>query len=103
MIYFFILEQVFRKNLLSYLKFSTLKFFQFKNFAKKKKKKEKKNCLNLEQKLPYLCILGWNFKTNLVMFEISTLIFVKLQNFVKKNCLNCAPKMPYLDIFWHEF
>ena len=42
MIYFFILEQVFRKNLLSYLKFSTLKFVQFKNFANKKKKKKRK-------------------------------------------------------------
>ena len=101
MIYFFILEQVFRKNLLSYLKFSTLKFVQFKNFAnKKKKKKEKKKCLNLEQKLHYLCIFDWNFKTDFVMFVISTIIFVKLQNFVKKR----LPKMRHpnasFGYFW---
>ena len=41
MIHFVILEEVFRKSLLSYLKCSTLKFVQLKNFANKKKKKKR--------------------------------------------------------------
>ena len=60
MIYFFILEQVFRKNLLSYLKFSTLKFFQFKNFAKKKKKRKEK-LLKLGTKITLPVYFGLEF------------------------------------------
>ena len=61
MIYFFILEQVFRKNLLSYLKFSTFKFFQFKNFAKKKKKKRKEKLLKLGTKITLPVYFGLEF------------------------------------------
>ena len=101
MIHFVILEEVFRKSLLSYLKCSTLKFVQLKNFAnKKKKKKEMKKCLNLEQKLPYWCILDWNFKTNIVIFVISTVIFVKLQNFVKKRLPKMRHKNALFGYFW---
>ena len=51
-------------------------------------------------KMPDLCIFGLEFKNNIVIFEISTLEFVKLQNFAKKqNCLNLGPKTPYLGIF----
>ena len=42
-------------------------------------------------------------KTNLI-FEISTIEFVSLQNFAKKQrCLNLGPKMLYLGIFRLEF
>ena len=42
-------------------------------------------------------------KTN-VIFEISTLKFVYLQNFMKKQkCLNFGPKMPDLGILGLEF
>ena len=41
---------------------------------------------------------------NIIIFEISTHEFVKLQNFKKKSkCVNLGPKMPYLDIFVLEF
>ena len=49
MIHFVILEEVFRKSLLSYLKCSTQKFVQLKNFENKKKKKKKRN-----EKVPQL-------------------------------------------------
>ena len=53
MIHFVILEEVFRKSLLSYLKCSTLKFVQLKNFANKKKKKKKKK-KKRNEKVPQL-------------------------------------------------
>ena len=44
------------------------------------------------------------FWKTIVVFEISTLKFVYLQNFVKKQkCLNLGPKMSYLGIFGIEF
>ena len=40
----------------------------------------------------------------IVVFEISTLIFIYLQNFVKKQkSLNLGPKVLYLGIFGVEF
>ena len=49
-------------------------------------------------------ILGKNFKNVIVIFEIRTLKFVCLQNFMKKpKYLNLGPKMPYLGIFGIEF
>ena len=52
------------------------------NFAKKQK------YLNLGQKLADLYIFGPKFENNIVIFEISTLEFVKLQNFPQnKNAL----------------
>ena len=54
--------------------------------------------------MPYLGILGLEFQKIIVIFEMSTLQFVKLQNFVKKRkCLNLGPKMPYLGILGIEF
>ena len=47
---------------------------------------------------------GLEFENNLVIFEISTLEFVWLQNFAKKQkCLNLGPKIPCLCIFGQEF
>ena len=49
--------------------------------------------------MSYLGIFGLEFKSDVVIFEISSLDFVWLQNFVKKlKCLDLGPKMPYLDI-----
>ena len=54
--------------------------------------------------MPDLGIFGLEFENNIVIFEISTLQFVYLQNFTKKQkCLNLGPKMPYLGIFGLEF
>ena len=50
--------------------------------------------------MPYLGIFGLEFKNGIVKFQISTLKFVQLQNFVKKlNFPNLGPKTPYLSIF----
>ena len=49
-------------------------------------------------------ILGIFDQKPVVIFEISTLEFVKLQIFAKKqNCLNFGRKMLYLGIFGVEF
>ena len=54
--------------------------------------------------MPYLGIFGLEFLKAVVIFEISTLKFVKFQNFPKKQkCLNLGPRMPYLGIFGVEF
>ena len=46
--------------------------------------------------MPDLGILGLTFVNNIIIFEISALKFVRLQNFAKKQkCLNFGPKMPY--------
>ena len=51
----------------------------------------------------YLGFFGQEFKT-IVIFEISTLRFAYLQNFMKKqNCLNFGPKMPDLGILRTEY
>ena len=87
---------------------STLEFVWLQNFAKKQK------CLNLEPKMPYLgvfdqkCLiwvfLGKNFKNTIVIFEISTLKLVCLQNFTEKQkCLNLWPKKCGLGIFGLKF
>ena len=45
--------------------------------------------------MPYLDIFGLEFQKTIVIFEVSTLEFVKFQNFVKKwKCLNFGMKMP---------
>ena len=47
---------------------------------------------------------GNNFKNTIVIFEISTLKFVFLQNLTEKQkCLNLGPKMPDLGILGMEF
>ena len=50
-----------------------------------------------------LRILRFELEHIIVIFEISTLEFIQLQNFEKKQkCLNLGPKMPYLGNFWLE-
>ena len=57
-----------------------------------------------DQKCFIWIILGKNFKNTVVIFEISTLKFVYLQNFTKKKkYLNLEPKIPYFGIFGLEF
>ena len=67
-----------------------------------------------DQKMSYLGILkqifliwvflGKIFRKTIVIFEISTLKFVYLQNFTKKQkCLNLGSKMPDLGILGLEF
>ena len=77
---------------------STLSISRIGKFRGKKQK-----FLNLGPKMPYLGKFGMEFENNIVKFEIRTLKFSKLQNFVKKlKCLNLGPKMPYLYIFGLE-
>ena len=56
----------------------------------------KQNCL-------IWVFLGKNCRKTIVIFKISTLKFVCLQNFTKKKCLNLGPKMPDLGILGPEF
>ena len=50
--------------------------------------------------MPDLDIFWLEFEINIVTFAISTLEFVKLQNFGKKQkYLNVSSKMPNLSIF----
>ena len=52
-----------------------------------------------EQKCLIWAFLGKSFKKAILIFEISTLKFVYLENFTKKqNCLNLGQKMPDLGI-----
>ena len=54
--------------------------------------------------MPYLSIFGLKLENDIVIFEISTLEFVYLQNFAKKQKhVNFRSKMPYLGIFGLEF
>ena len=39
----------------------------------------------------------------IVIFEMNSLSFFNLQNFLKKQSLNLGPKMPYFGMFGHEF
>ena len=59
------------KTILSYLKSAPSNWSNCKTLRKNKK------CLNLGPKKPYLDIFGLEFKKNIVIFEISTLKFVK--------------------------
>ena len=52
--------------------------------------------------LKFGTIFGLEVENYIVIFEISTLEFVCLQNLVKK-CQNVGPRMPYLGIFGLEF
>ena len=43
-------------------------------------------------------------KLTIVIFEVSTIEFVYLQNLTdKQKCQNLGPKMPYLGVFGLEF
>ena len=47
-----------------------------------------------------ISVFGPEFQNIIVIFDISTLKFVELQNFTKKEkCLNCGPKMPSFGTF----
>ena len=61
-------------------------------------------CLNFWGKMTYMGIFGLEFSKIIVIFEISSLKFFKLQSCTKKwKYLNLEPKMPYLGIFQPEF
>ena len=50
--------------------------------------------------MPYLSTFGLEFKMFIVIFEISSLEFVLLENFKEKQKrLNLESKMPYLGYF----
>ena len=54
--------------------------------------------------MPDLYILGLEFESNIVIFQISTFEFALLQNFAEKHkCLNLGPNMPDLGVFGLEF
>ena len=56
------------------------------------------------QKCLIRVFLGKIFRKTIVIFEISTLKFIYLQNSTRKQtCLNLGPKMPDLGIFGLEF
>ena len=47
---------------------------------------------------------GKKKKKTIVIFEISNLEFVQMENLLKRQkCLNLGPKMPYLGVFGSEF
>ena len=49
-------------------------------------------------------LFGYFWARIIVLFEISTLDFIKLKNFLKRwKCLNLGPKMLYLGILMLEF
>ena len=66
------------KTILSYMKSAP------SNLSNCKISRKKQNCLNLGPKMFYLGIFGLKFQKTSVIFEISTLEFVKLRNLVKK-------------------
>ena len=79
------------KRILSYLKSASLNLSTCKILGKKQK------CLNLVPKMPYLGIFGLEFENSIVIFEISTLEFIKLQNLEEKQKrLTLGPKLTYL-------
>ena len=52
----------------------------------------------------YALLLGYHFEKIIVIFDISTLIFVYFQILAEKQkCLKLRTKMPYLGIFGLEF
>ena len=53
--------------------------------------------------MSYLGIFELEFEKNIVIFEISTLEFIKLRNCAEKKSLNLRSKMPYLGFFGLEF
>ena len=54
--------------------------------------------------MPHLAIFGLDFQKTIVLFEINSLEFVKLQNFAKnQKCLNLGPKWPNFHIFGLDF
>ena len=65
---------------------------------------EKAKMPKLGPKIPYLGIFGLEFENNFVIFEISALKLLYLQNFTKKQkCLNLGPKSTYSGIFDQKY
>ena len=86
------------KQYLPYLKLAP------SNLSIRKILEKKQNWLSLGPNVPYLGIFGLEFYKTFVIFEISTLKFVYLENFAKKQkFLNLGTKVPYLGIFQLEF
>ena len=57
-----------------------------------------------DQKCLTCFFLGQNFRKTIVVFEIRTLKFTQLQNFMKKQkCLSLGPKLPDLGILGLKF
>ena len=55
-------------------------------------------------KLSYLGIFVLEFERTVVVLEISTLKFVKVQSFMEnKETLSLGPKMPYFGTFRQKF
>ena len=51
--------------------------------------------------MPYLSIFRVYFEKAIVVFEISTFKFVKMQSSMKnKRTSNLGVKMPYFEYFW---
>ena len=96
-------------NNLAIFEISTLKFLILQIFRKKQKS------LNLRPKMPYLGIFEKNalfgyfwgrivVKKTIAIFELSTLKFAYLHNFMEKQkCLNLGPKMNDVGIFGLKF
>ena len=86
------------KTILSYLKSAP------SNLSDCKILRKNKSAWIWDQKYLVCVFLGKNFKNTIVIFEISTLEFVCLQNFTEKQkCLNLWPKKTGLGILGLEF
>ena len=55
--------------------------------------------MNLEPKITYLGIFRPEFVKSIVMFEINTFGFVKMQSFILNKKNNLGPKLSYLGTF----
>ena len=60
---------------------------------------EDKRTLILEPKITYLGTFGPEFVKTIVMFEINTFGFVKMQSFILKKKINLGSKLSYLGTF----
>ena len=69
----------------------TLKFLYLQNVTKKQK------CLNLGPKMSDFGIFGLEFESNILIFEMTTLVIAKFRK--KQKCLNFGSKI--LEDFCH--
>ena len=94
------------KNIWPYLKSAPSNLSNCKIWRKNKFRKFQKKMLYLGifQRKCLICVYLWqNFQNTIVIFEISTVKFVCLQEFTKtQKYLNWRPKIPYLCIFGEE-
>ena len=81
---------------LSYFKSACLKLSKWKVSCGKN--------FNFESKTHYLSSFGLHFSKTIVIFEISTLEFFKMKNFIQnRKALKLRSNKPYLGIFKLEF